>query len=229
MLALGVIGVFFTVKCYKYIKQKANDRNKKYYDEVYVKSFQKFQEAEKDAKNSYAEALKQYEESVELYRMQKMQQSKILSEQTKQMQDFIQKTEALLTEYYRKNIIPEKYQHDLVAVCMFYDYLKNGRTRSITITSGDPGAVNLFEEDKKHQQIMTQMGAIMNNLDSIRHNQGVLYRALEEGRREQAQLLSSMNESMIAVQTQTAYSNYLLEINNKQNQYRNDLLDDIFR
>lgn len=100
------------------------------------------------------------------------------------------KTCNLLRNMYGMGIIYEKYQYDLVAICMFAEYFKSGRC---TTFEGHEGAYNLFEHEKRMNIIIGKLDEIITRLDRIEQNQYGLFMALNEIRNQQDRIISNLN------------------------------------
>ena len=135
------------------------------------------------------------------------------------------KTDRLLQDYYALDIIPKGYR-DFVPVCMFYDYLSSKRTYSLyrNPNGSDPGAINMYEDEKDRRIIMTKLDSIISNLKSIQVRQSYLYDAITDSTAESNRIMTSISQSLSDGNNALAYNNYLNEVNNAQNRYRNDLL-----
>lgn len=102
-----------------------------------------------------------------------------------------------LKKYYELDIIPQAYR-SIVPVCMFYDYVKNGRTYCIRRNPAafDEGAVNIYEEQLKHNEIIAHMNTIINKLDELSVGQKVLCDVIREGNAQTHKLLGDINNSI---------------------------------
>ncbi len=103
-----------------------------------------------------------------------------------------------LNKYYAKNIVPQKYCA-LIPICMFYDYLINRRTYSLERIGADEGAINMYEDECYKRLIVSKLDAIIDRLDEISSNQGILYNAICEGNEKTQRMMTSINSNISTV------------------------------
>ncbi len=103
-----------------------------------------------------------------------------------------------LNDYYSKNYIPRKYC-DIIPVCMFYDYFINKRTFSMERNGADEGAINMYEDECYKRLILSKLDSIIDRLDEISSNQGILYSAICEGNEKTQIMMRSINGNISAV------------------------------
>lgn len=82
-------------------------------------------------------------------------------------------------ELYSLNIIHPNYR-SLEACTMFYEYLSTGRTHSLTATSGDPGAYNIYVDELYKKKIVDKLDKIDKKMDEMLNNQKMLYQIASE-------------------------------------------------
>lgn len=142
-----------------------------------------------------------------------------LEAEKKSMQETYQLTCQTLKKCYAENIIPEKYRN-IVPVCMFYDYILNGRTYSLKRNPNafDEGAINMYEDELFRNIIKDKLDIIINKLDDLREGQKVLCRVIEEGNRQTHKLLNDINSNVIRVNNNLQTIQY-------QNEQRNRCLE----
>ena len=102
-----------------------------------------------------------------------------------------------LNKFYALNIIPNKYR-SFVPVSMFYDYILNKRTYSLErnpVTS-DIGAINLYEDEKLKNIIITELRKMNRNLEAIREGQQILYAEIKQANAQTHQLLRDINSNI---------------------------------
>ena len=135
------------------------------------------------------------------------------------MKETYQLTCQTLKKCYEINIIPVKYRN-IVPVCMFYDYISNGRTYSLKRNPNtfDEGAINIYEYEISINIIKDKLDIIINKLDDLREGQKVLCRIIEEGNRQTHKLLNDINSNITKV-------NDNLQIIQYQNEQRNRCLE----
>lgn len=120
-----------------------------------------------------------------------------LEEQCRALKQTYTTTCNTLKRFYELDIIPHSYR-SLVPVCMFYDYVKNGRTYCIRKdpVTFDEGAVNIYEEQLKHNEIIAHMNTIISKLDELSVGQKVLCDVIREGNAQTHKLLGDINNSI---------------------------------
>lgn len=144
----------------------------------------------------------EYEQSISIqYRTEKKQEDeRIARERVLQnnyrevasiLHDCYDKTCGTLNALYGKNIIYPKYQHDLVAICMFHEYFESGRCTTLT---GHEGAYNIFEQELRLGIIINNLDIIIQKLDDIQRNQYSLYSALQHINSQQEIIIRSLND-----------------------------------
>jgi len=125
-----------------------------------------------------------------------------------------------LKKCYDINIIPVKYRN-IVPVCMFYDYISNGRTYCLKRNPNafDEGAINMYEQELFRNVVMDKLDIIINQLDNLRENQKVLCRVIEEGNRQTHKLLNDINSNVTKVNDNLQTIQYQNEQRNKCLEY----------
>lgn len=103
------------------------------------------------------------------------------------------KTCNLLQRMYGMGIIYEKYQYDIVAICMFVEYFKSGRCSTLEAQGAQQGAYNLYEYEKRMNIIISKLDEIIVRLDRIEENQYGLFMALNEIKNQQDRIISNLN------------------------------------
>lgn len=142
-----------------------------------------------------------------------------LEAEKESMQETYQLTCQTLKKCYEINIIPVKYRN-IVPVCMFYDYILNGRTYSLKRNPNafDEGAINMYEDEIFRNVIKDKLDIIINKLDDLREGQKVLCRVIEEGNRQTHKLLNDINSNVTKVNDNLQTIQY-------QNEQRNRCLE----
>lgn len=191
----------------------------------------------------YTEELRIYNNAVNQY---KSKQAKLINgiiNKKNELKTLLQKTENLLTDYYALNIIQKDYR-GLVPVCTIYGYLCDGRTYSLerNLHNNDPGAYNMYNDDLHHEQIISELKNINNNLRIVQNNQRQLYNLVRESTNEITYLLENVSSDIDKSNIIASAQNNLLNESNRyaalntyqnqqriaQNDYRNRLLSGIY-
>ena len=74
-------------------------------------------------------------------------------------------------QLYSTGIVFSKY-HNLLAISSFYEYLMSGRCNSL---EGSGGAYNIYEDEIRANQIITQLSEVIDSLETIKSNQYMIY------------------------------------------------------
>lgn len=134
-----------------------------------------------------------------------IQQSKLIHQELTILDKAIKETKQVLQNYYNKQVIYNKYQHDFVAICSFYEYLSSGRCSQL---EGHEGAYNIFEMESRQDLILRKLDDIISRLDSIEQNQYMLYTAIQNGNRETNMMLNELNRTANSIETNSAITAY---------------------
>ncbi len=142
-----------------------------------------------------------------------------LRAERKTMKDTYDLTCQALQKCYAVDIIPKGYR-SMVPVCMFYDYISNGRTYSIRRdpARADEGAINMYKQECFQNLIIAKFDQILNQLDEIKSNQVELYNTVREGNRITHDLLRDINSNISKVNSNMTTIKY-------QNDCRNACLE----
>lgn len=116
-----------------------------------------------------------------------------------------------LNKMYSYNILESDYRN-IYAVSSIYGYLKKGRTHSLAFNqaTGDQGAYNIYENEKRLDKIITNTDVILEKLDTVIQNQYILAEGLRNAQTEINSLSSGVSDFI----SQT--SNSLKNIENSQ-------------
>ena len=125
-----------------------------------------------------------------------------LEAEKKSMQETYKVTCQALEKCYELDIVPIKYR-GIVPICMFYDYIFNGRTYSLKRNPNafDEGAINMYEDELFKREIV------------------VLYNAIQEGNRQTHKLLNEINGNVTKVNNNLQTIQYQNEQRNKCLEY----------
>lgn len=116
-----------------------------------------------------------------------------------------------LDELYSLGIVHPKYR-SLIPVTMFCEYIETGRCSELT---GHEGAYNIYEQEMRMDQIITQIDTVIKKLDDIQETQYALYSILSESNRTLNRIESKNSEmirSLGAIEENselTAYNSYI--------------------
>ncbi len=105
----------------------------------------------------------------------------------------IAETESHLKDMYAYDILEPDYRN-IYAVSSLFGYLKKGRTNSLTFdaATGDMGAYNVYENERRQDRIITNTEEILKKLDRVVENQYVL----AEGLRQAAARVDSLSRGV---------------------------------
>ncbi len=101
-----------------------------------------------------------------------------------------QNTKRLLFALYKKGVIYEKYQ-TLPALTSIYEYFLTGRCEEL---SGAHGAYNVYEDEVRKDTVISQLNAVIENLEQIKQNQYMLYQTVKEIQGETAAIASDIHQ-----------------------------------
>jgi hypothetical protein len=121
----------------------------------------------------------------------------------------LQSTRQVLQQYYSRGIIHLKYQHNLVAIAMFYDYIDTGRCSAL---EGYAGAYNLYESEVRMNMILSKLDDIVNRLDDISSAQWQLSQELRNGQQQVNRLCNSVQNSLDNISSNTESAAYYSRI-----------------
>lgn len=128
------------------------------------------------------------------------------------MEEKRDETENLLNQYYATDIIFPKYRN-LIAMCSIYEYFVSGSCDTLK------EAYNKYDTEVLFKQIMTKLDEVVQQLDSIKGNQYMLYDAIQEGNRISQRLVSeSVRQAQLiekSIDYQALQANYSAQIANE--------------
>lgn len=148
-------------------------------------------------------------------------QADVIQTELDRLNNSIAQTLHTLDIYYQMNIIAPKYQHNLIAISSFHEYLTLERTHSLTFNPGDSGAYNIFENELRLNVIIGKLDDIIDRLDQIKSNQYSLYQAIQSSNRTSNQILQATRQSsqrLEAIENNSvisAYNSVLTESNTR--------------
>ncbi len=124
-------------------------------------------------------------------------QKRKLNREIQRMNDRLSKSRRNLTELYRYNILESEYRN-IYAVSSIYGYLKKGRTKSLVFNdkTGDQGAYNIYENERRMNIIITNTEEIINRLDAVVQNQYDLAQGLRNAEKKINSMCSDINRFM---------------------------------
>lgn len=102
-----------------------------------------------------------------------------------------------LDTVYGYDVIDPEYRN-IYAVSSFYGYLKKGRTHGLQFDqqSGDQGAYNIYENERRLDLIITNTDEILRRMDQVIHNQHELAVGLENPSRQVKTLCSNVTQQL---------------------------------
>jgi hypothetical protein len=134
-------------------------------------------------------------------RQRRQKQIQMLTQERDRISQSCDRTLQVLDAYYGKNIVAKKYQHNLVAISSFYEYLNLGRTRSLELNGSDKGAYNIFENEIRLNVIIQKLDEVIQHLEQIEQNQYMLYTAITENNRQTQQVLRATDQAVQRLQS----------------------------
>ncbi|MBQ8133328.1 MAG: hypothetical protein IJ192_02805 [Clostridia bacterium] len=182
----------------------------------------------KNYQTSKDEAEKEYENNIANYNYYinsdkkrvetEIIQQKYMKQQYDTIMKLCNKEQEKLNELYSYNILAPGYRN-MIAVSSIYEYLKDGRTRSLEVDGGDKGAYNIFREEQLLNRIITNTDVIIKKLDILIDNQRELYFALQEANQSINYLTESVNISTSRLEKQIQNGMNIITNNQEINNY----------
>ncbi len=157
-------------------------RQKKHYKQEYEASLVKY---DKNIKNDKARvALENHKK-------------KALGAEIQSLQSYLNRSKKHLSKIYSYNIVAPDYRN-IYAISSFYGYFANGRTKCLHFNeaTGDQGAYNIYENERRLDKIITNTEEIINRLDEVIHNQYYLANGLQKATQRINSLCGSVNSHM---------------------------------
>lgn len=117
---------------------------------------------------------------------------------------------------YSKGIIYRKYC-TLPALTSIYEYFVTGRCTELT---GPHGAYNLYEDELRKDTVISQLNAVIENLEQIRNNQYMLYqqvKAIQENTSMIASEVRQIRGYTVQIAQLTALNAYYAALNERNN------------
>ena len=133
------------------------------------------------------------------------------------------KTREQLSDAYSYNVIDPEYR-SIYAVSSFLGYVRKGRTYGLKFDpeTGDQGAYNLYENERRLDLIITNTDEILHRLDQVIHNQQELAMGLERATKQVTSLcnqvigrLDKISDSVNAIERSQSIVAYNTEISRR--------------
>ena len=133
-----------------------------------------------------------------------LMQREYIIKQINELKSKLQASENTLNYFYSFDVIDRQYRHDLSAICSFYQYLRAGKTYSLSrnIETGDPGAYNIYDNEYRQGLIISKLDIVITKLDEIAKNQRELAWAIQDANKK----ISTLNQTVIHSSSQIQYS-----------------------
>ncbi|MEE0059874.1 MAG: hypothetical protein UE295_03500 [Acutalibacteraceae bacterium] len=128
-------------------------------------------EKEQRLNERYQTELREYDKAVQKDKERvanELLQKNLLSIQIRQLKVKMQESKETRKKIYSCNVLEESYQ-GLIPVAYIYQYLKVGKTLGLRFnpSTGDTGAYNLYDNDRRLDRIISQNDIIINNLEKL--------------------------------------------------------------
>lgn len=126
---------------------------------------------------------------------QELIQREYVNKQITELKRKLNESNRILDYFYSFNIIDFQYRHDLAAICSFYQYLRAGKTYSLSrnLQTGDPGAYNIYDNEYRQGLIISKLDIVITKLDEIAKNQRELAWAIEDANNK----ITTLNHTVI--------------------------------
>ncbi|MBQ8232984.1 MAG: hypothetical protein IJZ34_13835 [Lachnospiraceae bacterium] len=157
---------------------------------------------------------------------------KFISQQLELLKEQYVNTKRNLEVLYDYNIIHDDYKYDIVAICSFYQYFDKKRTLSLGFDSktGDKGAYNIYEEEKRLGIIISKLDDVLNKLDMVIENQRTIADTLNQANNtinylngNIQKMCNQINSVNASIENQTAIEAYNNERIQKELDYINTM------
>lgn len=125
-----------------------------------------------------------------------------------------EKTNDIRNQLYAQGLIYQKYLN-LPALTSIYEYFITGRCDELT---GPHGAYNMYEDEVRKDTVISQLNAVIENLDQIKQNQYMLYqqvKSIQQTTGAVLQELSQIKGYTIAMTELTALTAYYTALNER--------------
>ena len=125
-----------------------------------------------------------------------------------------EKTNDIRNQLYAQGLIYQKYLN-LPALTSIYEYFITGRCDDLT---GPHGAYNMYEDEVRKDTVISQLNAVIENLDQIKQNQYMLYqqvKSIQQTTGAVLQELSQIKGYTIAMTELTALTAYYTALNER--------------
>lgn len=157
-IAIGIIGgIAYTVIDNKSITKQNN------------LSLANYEENCKKEKETYSKNLSIYQRQMDDWKRQTAQARST-------MDVALEKSQRILSQFYDEDLIYPKYRN-LPALTSIYEYLVTGRCDEL---AGPHGAYNMYEDEVRKDMVISQLNTVIENLESIKQNQYMLYKQVNE-------------------------------------------------
>lgn len=189
---------------------------------------------QKFADEQYYNALRLYDQQVEQDNRRvsfELQAKQKISSEINLLFQQIQKTNMYENRLTNLGVLDPVYFHDIVATASFYQYFKSKRTFSLGFNpaTGDQGAYNIYEQEKRMNIIIDKLDVVIKKLDQIQRNQAALWACLNEANRKMNtinnNILKASKEINTNINRQTEIQQYSNECTQAQLDYTNTLLN----
>lgn len=124
-------------------------------------------------------------------------QKEVLKRELDVLRECYSRTKSNLQKAYSYNILEPDYRN-IYAVSSIYGYIKKGRTQTLTFNSntGDQGAYNIYEQERRLDIIITNTDEILRRLDDVINNQYELANGLRQANTKINSLCNNVNNHM---------------------------------
>ncbi len=154
----------------------------------------------KKCKSMYQDRFKNYQSNVskDTSRVKReITQKTALKKELDVMRDCYFRTKENLETTYSYDILEPDYRN-IYAVSSIYGYIKKGRTNNLTFNAntGDQGAYNIYEQERRLDIIITNTDEILCKLDEVAQNQYELANGLREANSRVSSLCNNVNHHL---------------------------------
>lgn len=145
-------------------------------DAEYQERLDDYNKALKEYECAVERSLIEHEAAMDRYHEDVSEHNAMVARDLEPHEDALAALQEDLDFLYDSDIIFPKYR-SLIAITAIYEYLSSGRCSSL---EGADGAYNLYEMELRQNIIIGQLSVIVDDLESIKDNQYILYQELKQ-------------------------------------------------
>ena len=172
------------------VKLKAYEEEQAEIEKEYQDALSRYEKAKAKIDSEYARELKKYDAAFDEIYEANSANKKTAQKAIDQMLDEKLSTLKILNQYYDADVVHPKYRNipALTAIC---EYLDTGRCSALT---GPGGAYNIYESEKRQDQILNKLDNVISKLEKIEKNQVLMIRELQHIKHNSDSMVHDMKD-----------------------------------